>query len=45
MNKKEQRNKQKGNVKASEENCSWSQKCSWRQSGPEVMTSSEASSW
>jgi len=37
-NKREQRNKQKRSLKASEGNCSWSQ------SAPEVMTSSEASS-
>ena len=43
-NKREQRNKQKGSFEASEENCSWSQKCSWRQSALEVITSSEASS-
>jgi len=40
---KESKGINKKKLKTSEENCSWSQKCFWRQSVPEVMTSSEES--
>jgi len=43
MNKREQRNQQKGSLKHVKRSA-LEVKCSWRQSAPRVMTSSEAAS-